>query len=329
MIVIVQNYGVGALEIRLMDYVVAVAEEQSFTRAAARLRIAQPSLSQQVAKLEATLGMTLFQRKAKAVTLTADGLRFVARAKEILAMHDDFLAEMRERSQGMGDALTIGTTAITGGRLLPRLLGAFQTNYPNVRPSLVEESTEALTKLVAHGEIDLAILPLPVDDVTLNTSPILTEPLYLALPPMRQPWMTEEVLRLIASHDLHAPVSLTTVASAPFVLLKQGFGFRSTLLALCATDGFQPNIAYETSNIDTAQAMVANGLGVTVVPDMVVHRNVEPSPMYRELVGQPTRSLVFAYPRHRYVTLAARMFMDVATDTLRLFGNESTTSPLG
>lgn len=300
------------MEIRLMGYVLAVAEEGSFTKAAERLCITQPSLSQQITKLEADLGLHLFHRRPKGITLTADGIRFITRAKQILLLHHDFLREMRERTQGLGDKLSIGTTAITGGRLLPSLLRQFHAAYPSVRPWLVEESTEVLTDLLVRGAIELAILPLPVDDSALETTHILTEPLFLALPPSEEPWMTPALRRLIAEGGATKPMSMASVASAPFVVLKRGFGFRQTLLTLCANDGFQPQISYETSSIDTAQMMVTQGLGVTLVPEMVVYRRQHARPLYVEIESAPTRSLVFGYPRDRYISLAARAFMDIA-----------------
>lgn len=300
------------MEIRLMEYVLAVSEEKSFTKAAERLCIAQPSLSQQIAKLEADLGMRLFHRGPKGVTLTADGRQFINRAQQILLLHHDFLQEMRERTQGMGDRLSIGTTAITGGHLLPRMLSLFHCAYPSVQPRLVEESTEVLTDLLLAGEIELAILPLPVDHPSLETTHILTEPLFLAFPPTEQPWMTQAIRRVIRDGEGTQAITMAAVSAAPFVVLKRGFGFRRTLFALCANDGFQPQVSHETSSIDTAQAMVTYGLGVTVVPEMVVLRHQHPRPIYVAMESQPTRSLVFAYPRDRYVSLAARAFIEIA-----------------
>lgn len=337
------------MDIRVMQYVLAVYEEQSFTRAAKRLHVAQPSLSQRIAKLETELGLRLFQRGPGAVTPTPNGLRFVVRAQEMICLHDQFVREMQDLSAGIGTRLVIGTTAITGGRLLPGVLQAFERRYPTVQPRLVEESTETLVDLTARGLIDIAILPLPVDDSRLAVQPLLTEPLLLAVPPRPLPWMPEAVRRLVEAEveawpkarvdaavgrhqagprgEVATAGSITTepadpgsldlsaLADAPFVLLKPGFAFRHNVLQLCAESGFQPSIAYETSSIDTAQALVAHGLGVTVVPRMVVLR--QEAPLYVSLAAQPTRTLAVAHQRDGYLTLAVRAFIEVCRDVVR------------
>ena len=301
------------MDIRLMEYVLAVYEERSFTKAADKLHVSQPSLSQQVAKLERELGLRLFQRVPGPISPTVDGRRFVERAYDIVHLRNDLRQEMQERSQGMGNRLSIGTTAITGGRLLPELLRTFHAAHPGVQLRLVEESTETLVDLAARGLVDIAVLPLPLDHPALEVIPILTEPLLLAIPPSQQAWMTGE-MRVLTSGGLESvtPVSLQRFAAAPFVLLKQGYGFRRTVLQLCADNGFQPYIAFETGSVDTAQAMVAHGLGVTVVPQMVTHVGEGLTPLCLPLDSGPTRTLVFAYPRDRYLSLAARALIDLA-----------------
>ncbi|MCL6443862.1 MAG: LysR family transcriptional regulator [Alicyclobacillus sp.] len=322
------------MEIRLLRYVLAVYETQSFSRAAEKLHIAQPSLSQQIAKLEQELGFRLFLRGPGPIMPTPDGEYFVHRASKILHLHDDFVLELQERTHGMGQTLSIGTTAITGAHLLPRLLQLFRRQFPSVQLRLTEESTETLTDLASKSLVDLAILPLPIADPRLSVEPLLSEQLWLALPPTVQPWMSSAIQHIISSstrpatfpsqissqprqHSMdrsnHAPVpvSLDAFADAPFIVLKQGFGFRQTLLQLCANHGFQPNIAFETSSIDTAQALVAHGMGVTLVPEMVMSA-ISPTPLYVRLESQPTRTLVFAYPKDRYLSLAARTFKDMS-----------------
>lgn len=317
------------MEIRLLQYVLAVHECQNFTRAAERLHIAQPSLSQQIAKLEQGLGFRLFVRNSGPVLATHMGEYFVERARRILNLHDDLVLDLEERTHGMGDSLLIGTTAITGAHVLPDLLRAFQDRYPSVKPRLVEESTAMLAEWVAAGKLDLAILALPVDLEGIQVRTLLTEPLWLAVPAVVQPWMSPEVRRLVqaalqpqtrnplmeagttcgAESPVDTAVSLSAIADAPFVLLKEGFGFRKTVLQLCAEEGFQPQVSFETSSIDTAQALVANGMGVTLVPQMVMS-TASRCPLYVRLETQPTRTLVFAFPKDRHLKLAARLFMD-------------------
>lgn len=299
------------METRLLKYTREVYRQQSFTKAADRLRIAQPSLSQQIAKFEKELGVRLFFRRRGKVTPTPEGIHFLKKADHILQMIDDLEREIQEQSEGMGTELTIGTTVITGGHVLPPLLQSYQALYPNVHVRLVEEATAKLTELTATGDVDLCILSLPVEDSRLTTKTMLTEPLFLALPRVDKEWMSEEVRSLITSPDIHPTVTLplTKLSTAPFILLKKGYGFRQTTFALCAENGFQPRIAFETSSIQTALSLVTYGLGVTLVPEMVARNNREP--LYVSLRSNPTRTIVFAYNKDRYLNKAAKAFLNM------------------
>lgn len=115
------------LEIRLLQYALEIGRQKSFTKAALRLCVAQPSLSQQIAKLEQDLGISLFYRSHSSVIPTPEGIRFLEKVEQILQLHDDLVREVRERSEGMGTELTIGVPAITGEHVLPPLIEAYQT----------------------------------------------------------------------------------------------------------------------------------------------------------------------------------------------------------
>ncbi len=296
----------ATMEFRWLQYALEVNRYRSFTKAAQALSVTQPSLSQQISKLERELGVALFYRGNGPTMPTPDGQRFFEQAGQIVQMSEDLLREMRERSQGMMGELTIGAPAITGGHVLPPVLRAYAMNYPDVRIHLVEESTDQLEELTAKGIIDLCILALPVNDARLEIRPMLTESLVLALPRERVPWMPDIVL------DNNVPTALDQFAQAPFIVLKNGFGFRHTVLQLCAKSGFQPHVAFETSSVETAQSLAAHGLGVTVVPHMVMLQDTtKQSPCYVPIASQPSRTLVFAYRRDRYLGMTARALLDI------------------
>ncbi len=299
--------GGDRVDLRMMEYACAVYRQGSVTKAAEVLCVAQPSLSQQLAKLEDELRVVLFVRGRGGAVPTAHGERFVEQAEHILRLQEDLVREMRERSQGMGSELVVGAPAITGGRVLPPIISAFHERYPATRVRLIEETTEELERLAARGETDLCLLALPIREDRLTTIPLFTEALYLVVPLK----VTGEWERGVASGvDDSLGVALKTYAKAPFILLKHGYGFRQTVLALCAESGFQPDVAYETSSIETAQTLVAHGLGVTIVPALV-RRQGGQGPVYYRLDPPATRTLVFAYHKDRYLGLAARAFLQV------------------
>lgn len=305
------------MEIRLFEYALELARQGNFTRAAQKLRVAQPSLSQQIMKLERELGVTLFNRDRGAVRPTPDGLRFLEQAEQIVRMRDDLRREMEERRTGVGRELVVGAPAITGGRVLPRLLREFRMRHPAVRVRLIEETTERLEELTARGQADLSILALPLADSRLAVRPLLTEPLYLAIPPSGAgpdlDWLPEEALGDVESSG---PLPISGFSRAPFILLKPGYGFRNTVLGMCAEAGFQPSVAFETGSIETAQSLAAHGLGVTVAPAMV-RRRFGPAPRYVSISGGPTRTLVFAHRRDRYLSRGAESLIATWEEVMR------------
>jgi len=187
---------------------------------------------------------------------------------------------------------------------------------------LVEETTERLEHMTARGGTDLSVLALPLEDDQLATHPLLTEPLYLAIGREQKAWMSPQLAAFVAQAsaacgDQVAPcgeVRLSEFARAPFIMLKHGYGFRRTVLGLCAESGFQPYLAYETSSIETAQAMAAHGLGVTLVPAMVAGQAAHSGLLYALPQGHPTRTLVFAYRADRYLSLGARALLAISDE---------------
>lgn len=302
------------MDMRLFEYALEIYKTKSFTKAASRLHIAQPSLSKQIAKLETELGVYLFLRKPGSVEPTPDGLCFVKQAEKILQMRDDLKREILERKEGIRGELKIGSTAITGGHILPPLLRIYKEQYPNICIQLIEESTEKLINLTAKGLVDISILSLPVEDSRLSTKSILTEPLYLVLPKEPKQWMPEKLKQMVCSPELlkQTALPIEDFANCPFVLLKKGYGFRRTVFELCARGRFEPQIAYETSSIETAQSLVGHGLGLTVVPEMIVHGSVyQTSLVYMKLESSPTRTLVFTYNKERYLSINAKALMEI------------------
>jgi DNA-binding transcriptional LysR family regulator len=303
------------MDIRLFEYALEIYKDKSFTKAAEHLHIAQPSLSKQISKLEQDLGVSLFDRKPGCpVEPTPDGLVFVKQAEKILQMRDDLKREIRERKEGIMGELRIGSTAITGGHVLPPLLKTYKEQYPNVRIELIEESTEKLIDLTGRGIVDISILSLPIEDCRLNTKTMFTESLYLVLPKEQQLWAPEKVKQIVSSSIFikQNTLLIEEFSNCPFILLKQGYGFRRTVLELCARGGFEPHIAYETSSIETAQSLVGHGLGITIVPEMVIHRSdFQTSLTYFKLDSNPTRTLVFTYKKDRYLSMNAKALMSI------------------
>ncbi|NGQ97322.1 LysR family transcriptional regulator [Brevibacillus sp. SYP-B805] len=287
------------MELRQIRYVLAVAEEHSFSRAAERLHLAQPSLSQQIAKLEKMCGVTLFHRLPQHVELTDAGMRFVQVAQQIVDQVDGLEREMRSYAQGESGRLLVGSLPITGEYVLPPVISDFARAYPGVELQLVEERSSQLEQLLARGKIDVSLLTMPIADPSLYAEPAFREEIYLALPPTHP----------LAGED---EVDLARLGDQPFILLKEGQGFRQISLMLCEQAGFRPRIVFESSNIHTVQSLVAAGMGVSFAPAMITAApRTHATPAYVRLSTHPERTLVVAYRRDRHLSKPAKAFVEL------------------
>ncbi|WP_128895324.1 LysR family transcriptional regulator [Longirhabdus pacifica] len=292
------------MELRHMRYVLNIAEQKNFSRAAEQLHIAQPSLSQQLAKLESELGVTLFKRSTNRVELTPAGEVFIKRSEKILDLVLALTNELEDMSGMKKGKLTIGSLPITGSYILPKVLPSFQQRYPGIEINLVEEASSTLEQLLTQGKVDICLLTLPIQEPSLSYKPLITEEIYLALP-------EGHALHSHSENTLHERVSIRKLKEEPFIVLKQGQGFRNITLSLCRQAGFEPNIVFESSNIETVQALVAAGMGIAFVPDMIRHsQRGDLVPHYSKIEGAPTRTIVIGYQQERYLSKAATTFID-------------------
>lgn len=291
------------MELRQLQYTIQIAEERNFSRAADKLHIAQPSLSQQLSKLEQELGVKLFQRNTSSVELTHAGASFIEHAQKILDAVEQLRQEMDDISQLRAGRVVIGSMPITGSHLLPYVLPAFKETYPEIQVNLLEDTSLNLEKLTAGGGTDLSLLSLPLQEASLTYEPIGEELIDLAVPP-GHPLAELE-------HDPEG-VALERLKDEPFIVLKKGQGFRTITIDLCKSAGFEPNVVFESNNIETVQSLVAAGMGITFVPRFIARaKRSELIPIYVPLADPvPSRTLVIAYRKGRYLSKAAEAFIE-------------------
>lgn len=274
------------MELRHLRYFVTVAEELHFTRAAKRLGMEQPPLSQQIRALETELGTPLFRRQARAVTLTDAGEAFFADARQILA--DVQRASDHARRVARGDLGRIRVGMINSAPFhpyVPRVLREYGQRYPEVLLSLDENSTPHLASGVARETVDVAFLrPLLGEEPGLVTEPLFDEEVLVALP---------------QGHALAARkrLRLQQLKAEPFVLFSRPFGsgLYDEIISACRRAGFSPRIGQEASQITSIINLVAAGLGVSLVPASMqqVH---SPGVAYRPILGDaPKARLSLAY----------------------------------
>lgn len=299
------------MELRQLQYALQIAAEKNFSRAAEKLHIAQPSLSQQLSKLEKELGVLLFQRNTNSVELTHAGSAFMEKARMILDMVGQLEREMEDISEMKKGKLNVGSLPITGSHVLPRVLPLFQSRFPGIEIHLMEDTTKVLEHLTASGQADISLLTLPVMDANLSWEPLSDEEILLAVPPSH-PLAAGET----AAGEL-GTAGIADLRDEAFIVLKRGQGFRQIAMELCRSSGFEPRIVFESSNIETVQSLVAAGMGIAFVPSMIaLGHGTSFRPVYLHLKERPCRTLVAAYRRGRYISKAAESFMDVMREVM-------------
>lgn len=247
------------MDLRRLRYFVAVAEERHFGRAAARLHMAQPPLSQQIRTLEDELGVRLLNRTTRRVELTGAGAAYLDRAREILTAVDDAAHEARRVAAGSVGRLAVGCVGSATYSLLPALARGLSTELPGVDfafrgEMLVPDQVRALRS----GDIDIALLRPPVADTALAVRILRRERLVAAVP---------------ADHPLAARrrISVATLRDEPFIVHsgRRDAVMFETVLTLCRAAGFDPAVRHEVDETSTLVTLVAGGLGVAVVPEPV------------------------------------------------------------
>ncbi|MGE4406362.1 LysR substrate-binding domain-containing protein [Pseudomonas sp.] len=269
------------MELRHLRYFVMVAEEKHFTRAAARLHMQQPPLSQQIRALEAELGFELFIRHPKGVDLTTGGAVFLEEAKAILARVQDASRRAARAATGVEGTLAIGFTSSAAAHpLIPRIIRAFRERYPAVAISLEEGNASRLSERASAGGLEVGILRAPVSRPTgIEFHRLLLEELLLVLP-IGHP--------ALANHP--EAIELQAVRDEPFILVRRpgAPGMYANLLHACQAAGFEPRVAFEVERMLTNVSLVAAGEGVSVVPASMrdIHRE---SVAYRRILGARPR----------------------------------------
>ncbi len=251
------------MELRHLRYFVAVAEELHFGRAAERIHIAQPPLSQQIRQLEEEIGVKLFQRTKRRVQLTHAGEIFMEEARQILAHSQKAVGLARRADRGEIGRLIVGFVGSMTYRFLPSALRSFRDQFPDVELVLRELTTDQQLKALRDRAIDVGFLRQPIKDDALNIETIFREPLILAL-----------ALDNVLVNSLH--ISLEMLAREPFVMVsrQESPTFYDLIIGLCHQAGFSPRVVQEAIQMPTILSLVSVGIGVTLVPASVQNLQV-------------------------------------------------------
>jgi LysR family transcriptional regulator, hydrogen peroxide-inducible genes activator len=283
------------MELHQLRYFCAVAETGSFSRAAEQSHVSQPSLSQQILKLEDELGTRLFDRLGRSVRLTELGKTFLPRAHAVLRELEAAKGDVVEGKEFIGGPVAVGVIPTVAPYFLPPRLTAFSRKFPQVHLTVVEEITPVLLDRLRAGTIDVAILALPLRGHEFESVPLLTERLFAALSKKHK----------LSSRPF---LSLKDLRADPFLLLRDGHCFRDTAVAACDRARLHPQIVFESGQFSSLLSMVGAGMGVSIVPEMAIEKKSQ-CRYVRIADEQAVRTIGAAVLRGRSLTRAHRAFL--------------------
>lgn len=288
------------MDLRQLRYFLAIAEERQITRAARRLHIAQPPLSQQLQSMEAELGVRLVQRVGRQLELTPAGRQLQGRAEEILGLMEQAVTEVRGLGTSMPGTLAIGTVPSSGAPLLSGPLRRFHERYPEVQLHIWGGDSYRLVDLLESRTIALGLVRLPLDTARFAMIPLETEPLIAVA---NSEWTLPEGDGILLSELAKLPLLLLRRDKGPFVT--------DMLLAACQQAGFYPDVVCESHDLGALFACVNIGMGVAIVPRSAM--SVCPYQFAVRVIREPNlqTTVVAAWLRKRPLPLAASRLLDL------------------
>lgn len=293
------------MELQQLRYFVAVSETGNFTRAAERSHVSQPSLSQQIINLETEVGHKLFHRLGRKAVLTEAGAALLERARRILFEVENATKELADHP-GLGRRITVGAVQTVMPYLMTPLLAALRDSHPHLLVDAQEDFRSNLLEGVIEGDLDLAVVPLPIKDHRISIEPLLAEPILLVVG-KTHPFATR------------TEISIGDVAEETFVSLGDSSALASQIQTFFGDQKFQPRIGFRCAQVATLKLFVAKGLGISLLPQMARLPDDRDTLTYLRLTGSaPTRELVVIRHLQRYQTRGAGQFLSLLQEHVRL-----------
>ena len=285
------------MELHQLRYLLAVARTGNFSRAAEQCHVSQPSLSQQIAKLESELGERLFSRLKRSAVLTSAGEALVQRATRIMAEVDAARRDVADAAEHVRGKVNVGVIPTIAPYLLPRVLALTARECPGMEVRIHEATTAQLLVSAAACEIDLAIVSLPIADARFVREPLFDEELLLAVPP-RHPLTKKPRVRL------------SDLEGERFILMEEGHCLTDQSLRFCHRNDLHPQIAFRSAQLETIQALVASGVGISLIPKLALHPKRAGQPVYLSLADpKPMRTIGVLWRKEHHHSRAAREFL--------------------
>jgi LysR family hydrogen peroxide-inducible transcriptional activator len=286
------------MELNQLRYVLAVAEAGNFTKAAVRSNIAQPSLSQQIMKLERELGHRLFHRLGRKAVLTEAGKVFIDRARRILFEVEDATKELSDHPS-LERRITVGAIPTLAPYVLPDLISLCRKRHPNLQVSIREDFKQILIDDLLAGDLDLALTATPVRNPVIQVEVLWKEPLVLAVP---------------KGHELAAKKRVTgaDLTQETFILMGSSSSLTDRIKQFCGDYHFEPKIGSRCAQVSTVKALVAIGAGISILPNGAKAPEDRDSLVYISLAdAEPFREIAVLRHMQRYQSRGAEQFLAV------------------
>lgn len=276
------------MNIRDLKYFLAVAELEHFGRAAEKCYVSQPTLSGQIKKMEETLGITLFERTNRRVILTEIGGHIVEHARKVLKEVDTIYDVAERASDPLAGKFRLGAFPTLSTYLFPKIVPKVREEMPNLRLILMEEKTSQLIDKLRKGEIDAALLALPVNDDFLVSQQLFSDEFYLAVPEGHE----------LAERDV---IDQNELKKYKLMLLEEGHCLRDQSLEVCQLHGVAEDQDFKATGLETLRQMVKVGTGITFIPKIAMRENEEGMRYIRFKQPAPSRQigLVWRKTTHR------------------------------
>lgn len=291
------------MELRQLEYFQMASRLKNITRAAERLRVSQPNITVAIKKLEAELGIQLFDRSQKQLSLTPEGAVFLTRIELALRNIQDAILEVNDYKQLQKGTIKIGIPAMIGSYLFPKIFSSFQRRYSHLDVYLYEEGSMAIREQLERDELDFGIVIITDASPTLQLLPMSNNQLMACVPP---------------NHPLSdgSSIALSDLDNTDLIMLKEGSYLRHLVLQKLKASNISPDIVLESNQIETVKGLVSSGVGLAFLLDFIVHNT--PGIKVMPLAEPIFIDIGLAWKKDRYISRAAQSFIDFCKSTLTI-----------
>lgn len=307
---------------RGMEYVYAVYKEKSFSKAAEKLFISQPSLSANVKREEVSVGYPIFDRSTKPLGLTEPGKKYIETVEKMLAMQQEFSEYIDDLGELKTGKIVLGGSSLYSSWVLPPLMGRFSKKYPRVQMELIEETTANLRKILQAGEVDILLDNCELEEDIFERRFYKKEYLVLAVPRhfeinehLKKFQINIDMIRNLTFLEKNVPtVDLGVFANESFILLKPENDTRIRAMEMCRQHNFSPNIIFELDQQMTSYNITCSGMGISFISNTLISKVPDSTEVvYYKLGGeQSSRNLYFYWKKNNYFSKVMQEFLNLA-----------------